>query len=136
MVPWDLPWGTWGPYLGIPSIEYFPNVFSEPLEPLGLPIPSNVLGSSKKLKFFPSGCVLLLPVLSCREIWGGHDLRLRHVPLQHFSCTETIQIFIGSGTSANGHHGGFLRQIWVEWICTENYRNFKSDKKSPSCLLV
>ena len=21
------PWGTWGPYLGIPSVEYFPNVF-------------------------------------------------------------------------------------------------------------
>ena len=96
-------------------------VFLNLLSPLRLPIPSNVLGSSKKLKIFPSDCVLLFPVLFCREIWGGHDLRLRHLPLQHFSCTETIQIFVGGRTSANGHHGAFLRQILVEWICTENY---------------
>ena len=25
--PMGPPWGTWGPYLGIPSVEYFPNVF-------------------------------------------------------------------------------------------------------------
>ena len=25
--PLGPPWGTWGPYLRIPSIEYFPNVF-------------------------------------------------------------------------------------------------------------
>ena len=24
--PLGPPWGTWGPYLGIPSVEYFPNV--------------------------------------------------------------------------------------------------------------
>ena len=23
--PMGPPWGTWGPYLGIPSVEYFPN---------------------------------------------------------------------------------------------------------------
>ena len=25
--PMGPPWGTWGPYLRIPSVEYFPNVF-------------------------------------------------------------------------------------------------------------
>ena len=25
--PMRPPWGTWRPYLGIPSVEYFPNVF-------------------------------------------------------------------------------------------------------------
>ena len=25
--PLGPPWGIWGPYLGIPSVEYFPNVF-------------------------------------------------------------------------------------------------------------
>ena len=25
--PMGPPWGTWGPYLGIPLVEYFPNVF-------------------------------------------------------------------------------------------------------------
>ena len=25
--PLGPPWGTWGPYLRIPSVEYFPNVF-------------------------------------------------------------------------------------------------------------
>ena len=25
--PMGSPWGTWGPYIGIPSVEYFPNVF-------------------------------------------------------------------------------------------------------------
>ena len=27
MVPWDPPWGTWGPYLKKGSVKYFPNVF-------------------------------------------------------------------------------------------------------------
>ena len=25
--PMGSPWGTWGSYLGIPPVEYFPNVF-------------------------------------------------------------------------------------------------------------
>ena len=25
--PMGPPWGTWGPYLRIPSVEYFPNVY-------------------------------------------------------------------------------------------------------------
>ena len=35
--PMGPPWGTWGPYLGIPSVEYFPNVFFVPPEPPGPP---------------------------------------------------------------------------------------------------
>ena len=39
-----LPWGTWGFYLRITW------VFSEPLSPLGLPIPSNAMVASKNEK--------------------------------------------------------------------------------------
>ena len=59
--------GPLGPHLGYPgSLSWDPlhRIFSKCgflnlLSPLGLPIPSNGLGSSKKLKNFPKGCVQL-----------------------------------------------------------------------------
>ena len=49
-------------YLGSLSQEPLGRIFSKCaflnlLSPLGLPLPSNTLGSSKKLKNFPRGCV-------------------------------------------------------------------------------
>ena len=48
-------------YLGSLSQDPLGRIFSKCaflnlLSPLALPLPSNVLGSSKKLKFFPRGC--------------------------------------------------------------------------------
>ena len=48
-------------YLGSLSQDPLGRIFSKSvflnlLSPLGLPLPSNALGSSKKLDFFPRGC--------------------------------------------------------------------------------
>ena len=51
------PWGTWGPYLRIPSVEYFPKVLFWNSWPPG-PTPKKILGSSKKIKIFPRDCEL------------------------------------------------------------------------------
>ena len=50
-------------YLGSLSQDPLGRIFSKSvflnlLSPLGLPLPSNALGSSKKLKNFPRGCAL------------------------------------------------------------------------------
>ena len=56
---WSL--GTPVGYLGSLSQDPLGRIFSKCaflnlLSPLALPLPSNVLGSSKKLKIFPRGC--------------------------------------------------------------------------------
>ena len=49
-------WGTWGPYLGIPSVEYFPNVFfSTSRTPWASPYLQMQWRPLKKLENFPRG---------------------------------------------------------------------------------
>ena len=68
LVPWD-PLGYLGSLSWDPPGRIFSKcVFLNLLSPLGLPIPSNVLGSSKKLKFFPRGCVFILIINSYPDL--------------------------------------------------------------------
>ena len=95
-------------YLGSLSQDPLGRIFSKCaflnlLSPLGLPLPSNALGSSKKLKIFPRGCVwifFLLYGIVTSLLVQSNIIDKNYIQFQ-YPKTTTFEYVLHCGPTAN-----------------------------------